>query len=294
MNLNKHNLLLWFREQMDILISQLTLNTANQKKNASKVNTHVKTLRDQWLTWAANNHTSKADLLDKVLLIQYVTYVIMLEYRNKVWKYDYMTFSRRIGEIWEEFCKIPFYYPVTNLELVDPIDFNTHKEHFQDEVKTYINNLNISDLEKDSLHSYFEYTWSLVESGQISLSLDLHFKTANTFYNVDYKSGFSSNEKGNTNRLLLVGSIYSSMSTPYKNLIFVRQTEEENNHYFQTLKNSPFWTTYCGAEAYQAIGQFTGVDLRSWMDNNINWHNDISADFKNDLIENNILKYLTW
>lgn len=294
MEFTKINLLSWFRSKMDAFIVTLPKGAGSKKNNASKVNTHVKGLRDNWIQTITQHTESKSELLEKVLLIQYVTYVIMLEYRNKVWEYEYMAFSRRIGEIWEEFCKIPFDFPVNDIELVEPINFQDHKNKLQNETKQFIDTLNISEDERETLRGYFSYVWMLVESGEINLSLDLHFKTPQAYYNVDYKSGFSSNEKGNTNRLLLVGSIYNAMEMHYYNLIFVRQNEEENNHYFQTLKNSPYWTTYCGEDTYKKIGEFTGVDLRKWMNENIDWQNDISAEFKADLVKNDILKYLTW
>ena len=39
-------------------------------------------------------------------MITYACYVVMLESRNEVWPYDYMAFSRRVGELWEPFCKL--------------------------------------------------------------------------------------------------------------------------------------------------------------------------------------------
>lgn len=296
MELTKTNLLKCFRNEMNKFILTLPKsNTAkNKKNNAGKVNKYVKKLRDDLISSVTNEVKDKEMLLEKILLIQYVTYVIMLEYRNKVWEYEYMAFSRRIGEIWEEFCKIPFDFPAEDIEIIEPVDFQVHKQEIQQEVHDYIFGLEISDEEKNKIQEYFDCVWMLVESGEISLSLDLHFKTPTMRYNVDYKSGFSSNEKGNTSRLLLVGNIYNSMETEYKNLIFVRQNEEENNHYFQTLKNSPYWTAYCGEEAYKKIGEFTGVNLRKWMDDNIDWQNDISKEFKESLSKNDILKYLTW
>ena len=136
--------------------------------------------------------------------------------------------------------------------------------------------------------------WLLIDSGNINLSLDLHFKQDGIYYDVDYKSGFGSNEKGNTNRLLQVASIYNAFFPNHKNLIFVRQPEEENNHYLQTLKNSPYWQVFCANEAYEAITHFTGFDLKKWMNDNMDWLNDVSASFKEYLIQNELVKYLTW
>ncbi|WP_216354012.1 hypothetical protein, partial [Klebsiella pneumoniae] len=39
------------------------------------------------------------------MLLQYCYSVMSFEYRNVVWPYEYMAFSRRNGELWERFCK---------------------------------------------------------------------------------------------------------------------------------------------------------------------------------------------
>ncbi len=218
----------------------------------------------------------------------------MLEYRNKVWGYDYMAFSRRIGEIWEPFCKLPFEYPVNELQLYSPPDFLYVQSVLKKEIQDLVDNISISADEKKKLLQYYQAVWNLIDSGSISLSLDLHFIQNEIYYDVDYKSGFSSNEKGNTNRLLLVASIYQSLPEEHENLIFVRQKEEENNHYLQTLKNSPYWQVYCADEAYEKINEFTGFDLKGWMNENMDWKNDISPEFKDYLVEHDLLKYLTW
>ena len=134
----------------------------------------------------------------------------------------------------------------------------------------------------------------MVDSGGINLNLDLHFEKNGKHYNCDFKSGFSSNEKGNTNRLLLVASIFNYLGENDRQIIFVSQKESENNHYLQTLKNSKYWTVYCTEECYKAIFDFTGFDLRNWLNQNAQWEADISDSFRKHLKENDLLKYLTW
>lgn len=134
----------------------------------------------------------------------------------------------------------------------------------------------------------------MVDSGGINLNLDLHFEQNGIHYNCDFKSGFSSNEKGNTNRLLLVASIFNYLGKNEKQIIFVRQKESENNHYLQTLKNSKYWTAYCSDDCYKAIKEFTGFDLRNWLNENAQWQDDISEGFRKHLEQNDLLKYLTW
>lgn len=38
----------------------------------------------------------------------------------------------------------------------------------------------------------------------------------------------------------------------------------------------------------------TGVNLRDWMDLNMDWQTDISAEFREYLEKNNLIQYLTW
>lgn len=110
---------------------------------------------------------------------------------------------------------------------------------------------------------------------------------------MDFKSGFGSNEKGNTNRLLLVGSIYKNIEVEdYQCMIFVRSTE--NNHYLTTLKNSGVWNTSCGVDTYNKIHHFTGFDIHSWIDNNIDWMNDFSPEMRDMVTNNNLQNYLIW
>ena len=110
---------------------------------------------------------------------------------------------------------------------------------------------------------------------------------------MDFKSGFGSNEKGNTNRLLLVGSIYNNIETEdYQCMIFVRQAE--NNHYLTTLQNSGVWETSCGSKTYQKIQQYTGYDIHTWIEQNVDWLNDFTPEMSNTVINNNLQGYLVW
>lgn len=266
------------------------------KEKAKRINNYVLEYKDN-LVSRLDTKMDKAEYLSDVMMLSYVAYIVMLEYRNKAWPYEYMAFSRRIGEIWEPFCKLPFIYPAKDLKIVNPLVFEDVQNGLDETFKEYIASLRLVDAQKARILQYYNEVWKLVDSGNVNLSLDLHFVQDNIFYNVDYKSGFGSNEKGNTNRLLQVGSIYSSISgkdRTYKNLIFVRQPEDENNHYLQTLKNSPYWNVYCAEEAYEQIHMFTGFDIKKWMTENMKWTTDISDEFRQHLKSNNLLTYLSW
>ena len=180
-------------------------------------------------------------VLEGVLMITYASYVVMLEARNNVWPYEYMAFTRRIGELWEPFCLLCWDYPLNNdLNYFVPPLFKDVKAKLTKEIDVFINKLKITNKEKEELKKYYQKVWTLVTSGEIKLELDLHFEDNKDKFVVDFKSGFSSNEKGNTNRLLLVASIYKILKERHKCLIFVRSSEEQNNHYLQTLKSLVF------------------------------------------------------
>ena len=129
-------------------------------------------------------------------------------------------------------------------------------------------------------------------SGEIQLELDLHFIFEKKKYVVDFKSGFGSNEKGNTNRLLLVASIYQNLENNYNPLIFVRA--DENNNYFKTLKNSGVWSAFSGSETYDELYKYSGFDIKNWVNENINWLEDLDSEFIKHLEDNDLTQYLTW
>jgi hypothetical protein len=135
----------------------------------------------------------------------------------------------------------------------------------------------------------------LVTSGEIKLELDLHFRIGLGKFNVDFKSGFQSNEKGNTNRLLLVASIYKNIiGANNECMLFVRANEDDNNHHLQTLKKSGIWGVYCGNETYDKIHEYSGFNLAQWITENISWSEDLSQETHAYFEENGLTKYLTW
>ena len=286
-----------FRKEADRILP-IALRQTDKKKAANIVNNTIKEfcsdIIEKVKSIARSQKWNNEALLNEILLITYSSYIVMLEYRNKVWPYEYMAFARRIGELWEPFCKLSFEYPVKKLKLIEPPNFDEVQAGIKKKTMDYISELNISNDERRMLSYYYGIPWGLVASGGTKLDLDLHFEQDGIRYNCDFKSGFSSNEKGNTNRLLLVGSIYQSLGKNEKTLLFVRQEEEQNNHYLQTLKNSPYWSCYCANACYSKMAEFTGFNLRTWLDKNVNWKNDISAEFKKHLVDNDLIGYLTW
>ena len=294
----KTELLNYFRNRAEEFLSEIKLNYGNTqfKEQASANNKSLIETKDNLITallQKANieNWTNK-EKLECILMITYTNYIVMLEARNDVWPYEYMTFSRRIGELWEPFCKLCFSYPTNNVSLFIPPLFSEVKQKLSDEIEIYIDKLKISTEEKAQLKKYYHKVWGLVTSGEIKIELDLHFISNKQKFVVDFKSGFGSNEKGNTNRLLLVASIYQNLEENYKCMIFVRSSD--NNHYFQTLKNSGIWDAYSGNDAYIKMKEYSGFDIKKWIKTNVNWEHDFKMDTIRFFNENNLTQYLIW
>lgn len=293
--MTKQELLTEFREKAIICYENIEGKPISFKEKAAYLNREIIQIREEYIQNILKRNDLNLIKLKNILLLTYVSYIVMLEYRNLIWNYEYMAFSRRIGELWEPMCKLPFEYPINELNMYIPPNIEDIKRKLESEINGVIDNLMISQEEKERLLRYYQAMWGLINnSGNISLTLDLHFEQYREYFDVDYKSGFSSNEKGNTNRLLLVASIYKILPDKHNNLIFVRQKEEENNHYLQTLKNSGLWGVYCADEAYQKIKEFTGFDIKEWMNTNMDWINDITPEFREYLSKNDLLKYLNW
>lgn len=298
----KAELLAYLRSRTKELLGEVQreYGSTQFKKRASAIN---KALADEQSSiQSIVNQTSlkevwsNTDRLRARLLLMYCTNVIMLESRNAVWPYEYMAFSRRIGELWEPFVTTCFELPVDDkVTLFVPPLFDDIRERLTHEVRDFILQLSISSEDKKTLLTYYDRVWQLVTSGEIKLELDLHFKKDGIRHVVDCKSGFGSNEKGNTNRLLLVASIYRNTEPEeYRCMLFVRSTEDESNHYLQTLKNSGLWEVYCGVETYPKVLEFSGFDIGRWITDNIRWEEDSAPDFYDHLRNQDLLKYLTW
>lgn len=282
----KQDLLEFYREGIKSTISS-ALKLKKVQDRSKLINSKMKSLLLEKLEVIDDKN------LDEILMSHYTNYIVMLESRNIVWPYEFMSFSRRIGELWEPFCKLPFEYSLNHVKFYTPPTYDGFRNDLNNDLKQFISSLGLKDEQIIKLYQKIDRLFELSESGAINLKEDLHFEYEKIKYVVDYKSGFSSNEKGNTNRLLHVAKIYS-MIGGHECLVFVRQREEENNHYLQTLKNSGLWKVYCSTDAYNKIFEITGVNLREWMDSNMDWKSDISSEFREYLEQQELIQYLTW
>jgi hypothetical protein len=290
----------YFRERAAETLATLQreIGARNYKDLASAINkASAETARHVTSTIesaAQRGNWSASDKLESVLAATYASYVVMLEFRNQVWPYEYMAFSRRIGELWESFVRTAFDSAPSGLSYFVPPLFSDVRTTLRQELTQYIAALPISEAQKAELLRYYEKVWLLVDSGEINLELDLHFSFGAQRFNVDLKSGFGSNEKGNTNRLLMVATIYKNLEVPYENFLLVRAAEDRNNHYFRTLRDSGVWTALCGTDAYAQMAYFTGFDLGSWVAANIDWSADLDPHTYDHFQKNDLIGYLEW
>lgn len=295
---NKENLLAYFRDRASeaFTVIKEKYSATQPKKRGEAINKSLNKTRQQLVTTllqhAEKENWSNQEKLENLLMIIYCHIAIMIESRNSVRPYEYMDFSRRVGELWDPFCQLCFNFPSTDLSLFVPPLFSDVKKKLSNEIVSYIDKLNITPEQKAQLKEYYDKVWNLVTSGEIQLELDLHFEQENQKYVVDFKSGFGSNEKGNLNRLLLVATVYKYLDENFKCLLLVRA--EENNSYFNTLKGSGVWEAYSGSEAYQKVLDYTGYDLKTWIDKNVNWGTDFSKETVSHLTKLDLMKYLKW
>lgn len=180
----KDELLAYFRSRIAESSDEIQKiqGTHKYREQATAVNKAIAGIRNTLISaltqTATREEWPKVDILECVLIVTYVSYVVMIETRNGVWPYDYMSFSRRVGEL---------------------------------------------------------------------------------------------------NCLLLV-----------------RAEEDKNNAYFQILKNSGIWKAYCGAEAYARIKEYSGFDIKRWINQNANWQGDFLPEAKQHIEKNNLDHYLAW
>ncbi|UJS03461.1 hypothetical protein [Cylindrospermopsis raciborskii] len=306
---NKSHLLEHFRKLVEEKRKNITkkVNNAPQKLSnekhkleAKEINTAIYQIKEGFvrrvIETARENNWNDQEKLSSLLFVVYCSQVVMLDLRHQVWAYEYMAFSRRVGELWEDFVKLPFLHPPRTVDLVEfvPPLFSDVIKNLKQSTEEYISVLPISLKQKHDLMKYYEKVWVLINTGNISLELDFHATIRGKKFNIDFKSGFGSNEKGNTNRMLMIATIYCSLSDEYNNVLFIRAEEDSNNHYFRTLKESGVWSAYCGHQAYRKIADFTEFDIHNWINSNIDWEHDLLNRTVQDFTNRNLMGYLQW
>jgi len=274
--------------RMNLSATTQTIQNSNlpQKTKSNQINQAVEAVRVQLIPILFNNHP-ELDVSKLYMLLQYCYTVMSLEYRNMVWPYEYMAFSRRNGELWERFCKAAWdHSQVPNLSRIEAPEFDDVRNSFRDRIIGYTDNNENQQLIVNDMDSIF----ALV--GEINMKQDEMFISNDINYIIDFKSGFSSNEKGNTFRVLAVGRAYKHWD-PNVNLLFlVRQNE--NNNYLEIIRRSNLWAVHCGDEAYRKIDELTNAGIAEIRREAIDFQNDLSTGFWNYLDANDLTDYLDW
>ena len=134
-----------FRIQAEKIFAELLKSNFSLNDKASNMNKRLKAFKEikfsEVIRLSKLEKWATEELLNELLLLTYASYIVMLEYRNDIWPYEYMAFARRIGELWEPFCKIPFYYPIKQLQIIEPPAFSDIQRRIQSDANSFINNL---------------------------------------------------------------------------------------------------------------------------------------------------------
>lgn len=240
---------------------------------------------------AVEEKWTSEQLLDCQLRLCYCALVVNLESRNQVVAYDYMDFSRRVGEVWERFCRLCWSAPVNSrLKRLKAPTFASVRtqqlEHFSELVA--------DGGAKNNEEIIARYQQAIDLLGNISLKEDEYCAVGENKFVIDFKSGFGSNEKGNTERLLTVAKIYGLLPEPHECVLVVRAAEDEGNNYLQVLKTSGLWKVYCGPAAYEFIKTLTDFDLAAWIGRNVAFHEDMETGAYQHLKQQGLTKYVVW
>lgn len=138
-----------FRGVGDSILTALEKTNKSRNDKASEINKCIKEYREQEIkrieTMAKKDAWNNQTLLNEILMLTYASYIVMLEYRNKVWEYEYMAFARRIGELWEPFCKLAFDFPIKALSIIDPPNFDEVQTKIKSNATEYIDSLDLSE-----------------------------------------------------------------------------------------------------------------------------------------------------
>jgi len=242
----------WYENQIHID------NSLSKEEQTKQIFSILKNLRDERCRDAKN--------LDEILKYEYAYICAALNMRNRVWEYNLMDFSRRVGEFWESFCKAAFRN--APLKMYKPPAFEIVRNQLKIPLKLQ----------------------PLV--GDVNLKQDVSFHHNRRLYVVDLKGSFNSNEKGHIERLVRVGVVYGLWRPRSKRLILVREPDDNNHYYLQKL--SSCWEVYSGTHAYEKIKEITNVDLKTWVEKNVNFQKHLDDKILTVIREQKLEKYLMW
>lgn len=284
---NKVEILGQLHERLSPAIEQVAKSGLAQKQMAQHANALVTEQRNQLV--ASISAMPEGERGTAALIVQYCCTVVGLEYRHRVWPYEYMAFSRRIGELWEAFCRTAWTYPADQtVARIDAPNFGDVRNALLERITVNLgDHANSREIMSD-VATLFEIV------GDVNMREDEVFRKSEIPHVIDFKSGFGSNEKGNMLRLLTVGRAYRIWDHRTKLMLLVRQNE--NNNYLKVLLRSGLWEVYTGSAAYTKIEELTGADISGVRNNVIDWKTDLSEEFYSYLKSQptDLTGYLSW
>lgn len=283
----KQDLLSELHERLGPSVELIATSRIAHQQKARQVNALVTEQRNRLVQAIAR--LPKEQKGTAALVVQYCCTVVGLEYRHRVWPYEYMAFSRRIGELWEAFCCTAWTYPVDpTVTRIPPPVFGDVRQALLARITE-----NLGPHEKSpEILGDVSVLFDII--GDVNMREDEVFMKGDIPHVIDFKSGFGSNEKGNMVRLLTVGKAYRIWDHRTKLMLLVRQ--EENNNYLRVLRKSELWEVYTGRDTYAKIEEITGADIQSVREDTIDWQSDLSKDFYSYLRSQptNLTDYLVW
>lgn len=282
----KQEIFSYFHSNLTVIANNIHAQNITHGGKSTLINQAVESVKNDLANILVIQY-SHLDRSKLFMLLQYCYSVMSFEYRNVVWPYEYMAFSRRNGELWERFCKAAWdNSQLSNLYRIPAPSFHEVRNSFRDRIINYTQGNQYQHHIVNDVDSVFELV------GEINMIEDEMFNLNGRNHIIDFKSGFGSNEKGNTLRLIAVGRAYKHWD-PNVNLLFlVRQNE--NNNYLETIRRSNLWEVHCGDAAYRKIDELTNAGICEIRREAIDFRNDLSPNFWNYLVNNNLSYYLDW
>lgn len=213
--------------------------------------------------------------------------VSMIETRDRFYPYNEIEYSRRNGEMWEKFATLCLINPDSSIKEIS----TEANKNFRTKITQSIENMAVQN-NGNELRKFKAFILSLVDG--INLDIDFVGLKNGILIGIDFKSGFSSNEKGNTTRILKVGAAYSFAEIDIKLYLLVRQSL--NNSYLDKISESSDWEVYTGTEAYKILEELSGQNIRSFVEKEVNFMSDFLPAVGVRLRKNvaGIEKYTQW
>ncbi|WP_152903337.1 hypothetical protein, partial [Serratia marcescens] len=100
----KQDIFSYFHSNLTVIARNIQAKNIPHGGKSTLINQAVESVKNDLECTLAIQH-SHLDRSKLCMLLQYCYSVMSFEYRNAVWPYEYMAFSRRNGELWERFCK---------------------------------------------------------------------------------------------------------------------------------------------------------------------------------------------